>query len=69
LRDRQLTLNPQLTAALLGMVDAVRQMLGSIEVSGAEGELRRQAVDCHADPPAAVARSAGEKRSCRCAGT
>ena len=38
LRDGQLTLNPQLTTALLGMVDAVRQMLGSIEVSDAEGE-------------------------------
>jgi two-component system chemotaxis sensor kinase CheA len=38
LRDGQLTLNPQLTTALLGMVDAVRQMLGSIEVSGGEGE-------------------------------
>jgi hypothetical protein len=41
------------------MVDAVRQMLGSIEVSDAEGE-RRHAADCYADPPAAVARSAGE---------
>ncbi|MGO9123696.1 MAG: chemotaxis protein CheA, partial [Terriglobales bacterium] len=38
LRDGQLTLNPELTTALLGMVDAVRQMLGSIEVSGSEGE-------------------------------
>ncbi len=38
LRDGQLTLNPELTTALLGMVDAVRQMLGSIEVSGREGE-------------------------------
>jgi two-component system chemotaxis sensor kinase CheA len=38
LRDGQLTLNPELTTALLGMVDAVRQMLGSIEISGAEGE-------------------------------
>ncbi len=38
LRDGQLTLNRELTTALLGMVDAVRQMLGSIEVSGAEGE-------------------------------
>ena len=38
LRDGQLTLNPELTTALLGMVDAVRQMLGSIEVSGTEGE-------------------------------
>jgi two-component system chemotaxis sensor kinase CheA len=38
LRDGQLTLNPELTTALLGMVDAVRQMLGSIDVSGSEGE-------------------------------
>src|ERR1700694_1356965 len=38
LRDGQLTLNPELTTALLGMVDAVRQMLGNIEVSGNEGE-------------------------------
>jgi two-component system chemotaxis sensor kinase CheA len=38
LRDGQLTLNPELTTALLGMVDAVRQILGSIEVNGAEGE-------------------------------
>jgi len=38
LRDGQLTLNPELTTALLGMVDAVRQMLGSIEASGSEGK-------------------------------
>jgi two-component system chemotaxis sensor kinase CheA len=38
LRDGQLTLDPELTTALLGMVDAVRQMLGSIEASGGEGE-------------------------------
>ena len=38
LRDGQLTLNPQLTTALLGMVDAVRQMLNQIEISGQEGE-------------------------------
>src|SRR5579872_6656600 len=38
LRDGQLTLNPELTTALLGMVDAVRQMLNQIEVSGQEGE-------------------------------
>src|ERR1700685_439073 len=38
LRDGQLTLNRELTTALLGMVDAVRQMLGSIEASGAEGD-------------------------------
>src|ERR1700722_11397629 len=38
LRDGQLTLSPELTTALLGMVDAVRQMLNQIEVSGQEGE-------------------------------
>jgi len=38
LRDGQLTLNGELTTALLGMVDAVRQMLSSIEASGGEGE-------------------------------
>src|SRR5260370_36781794 len=38
LRDGQLKLNPELTSALLGMVDAVRQILGSIEASGGEGE-------------------------------
>ena len=38
LRDRQLTLTPEITTALLSMVDAVRQMLGQIEASGQEGE-------------------------------
>jgi len=38
LRDGQLTLNRELTTALLGMLDVVRQMLASIEVSGGEGE-------------------------------
>lgn len=38
LRDLQLTLNPEITTALLGMVDAVRQMLGNIETTGQEGE-------------------------------
>ena len=38
LRDGQLTLNPELTTALLGMVDAVRQMLSEIEKAGQEGE-------------------------------
>ena len=38
LRDLQLSLNPEITTALLSMVDAVRQMLGSIEESGSEGE-------------------------------
>ncbi len=38
LRDQALTLNPEITTALLGMVDAVRQMLGNIERAGNEGE-------------------------------
>src|SRR5260370_25835963 len=38
LRDGQLTLNPELTTALLGMVDAVRQILSQIETTGKEGE-------------------------------
>jgi two-component system, chemotaxis family, sensor kinase CheA len=38
LRDRHLSLTPEITTALLGMVDAVRQMLGQIESSGKEGE-------------------------------
>src|SRR5271168_202927 len=38
LRDRQLTLTPEITTALLSMVDAVRQMLSQIEASRQEGE-------------------------------
>src|ERR1700678_1169937 len=38
LRDGQLTLNPARTTALLGMVDAVRQMLREIEATGQDGE-------------------------------
>jgi two-component system chemotaxis sensor kinase CheA len=38
LRDGQLTLNPAITTGLLAMVDAVRQMLASIEATGVEGE-------------------------------
>ena len=38
LRDGQLTLNPELTTALLGMVDAVRQMLKEIQSTGQDGE-------------------------------
>jgi two-component system chemotaxis sensor kinase CheA len=38
LRDGQLQLNAEITTALLKMVDAVRQMLGSIEAVGNEGE-------------------------------
>ena len=38
LRDGELVLNPEITTALLRMVDAVRQMLQSIEAIGNEGE-------------------------------
>ncbi len=38
LRDGQLSLHPELTTALLAMVDAVRQMLARIEEAGNEGE-------------------------------
>jgi two-component system, chemotaxis family, sensor kinase CheA len=39
LRDGYLLLNPEITTALLGMVDAVRQMLKEIENTGADGEI------------------------------
>ena len=39
LRDGQLTLNPEITTALLGMVDAIRQMLKEIESSGTDGAI------------------------------
>jgi two-component system chemotaxis sensor kinase CheA len=39
LRDGQLTLNPEITTALLGMVDAVRQMLKEIATTGQDGEV------------------------------
>ena len=42
LRDGQLKLTPDITTALLSMVDAVRQMLGSIESAGNEGERNDQ---------------------------
>jgi two-component system, chemotaxis family, sensor kinase CheA len=42
LRDGQLKLNPELTTALLALVDAVRQMLASIEASGNEGKRNDQ---------------------------
>ena len=37
-RDGQLTLSPEHTTALLGMVDAVRQMLKEIQSTGQDGE-------------------------------
>jgi two-component system chemotaxis sensor kinase CheA len=39
LRDGHLTLNPERTTALLGMVDAVRQMLKEIESTGQDGDI------------------------------
>jgi len=42
LRDGLLVLNAEITTALLAMVDAVRQMLGSIEATGNEGERNDQ---------------------------
>src|SRR6202167_1033644 len=38
LRDGLLTLNPEITTALLGMVDAVRQMLKEIGLTGQDGD-------------------------------
>ena len=38
LRDGQLALTPEITTALLSMVDAVRQMLKAIESSGHDGQ-------------------------------
>ena len=42
LRDGLLTLNAEITTALLAMVDAVRQMLGSIETDGQRRGAQRQ---------------------------
>ena len=39
LRDGALALNPEITTALLGMVDAVRQMLKEVELTGKDGEI------------------------------
>jgi two-component system, chemotaxis family, sensor kinase CheA len=38
LRDGQITLNPELTTALLHMLDAVRQMLAEIDKTGTDGD-------------------------------
>jgi two-component system, chemotaxis family, sensor kinase CheA len=42
LRDGELALNPEMTTALLQMVDAIRQMLASVEAIGNEGERNDQ---------------------------
>jgi two-component system, chemotaxis family, sensor kinase CheA len=39
LRDGHLMLNPEITTALLSMVDAVRQMLKEIQLTGSDGKL------------------------------
>src|SRR5271155_1846946 len=44
LRDGELVLNPEITTALLRMVDAVRQMMQSIEAIGNEGERNDEAL-------------------------
>jgi two-component system chemotaxis sensor kinase CheA len=38
LREGQLLLRPEITTAMLGLVDAIREILANIENSGAEGE-------------------------------
>ena len=38
LRDGQLTLNPEITTALLSMVDAIRHMLQEIKATGQDGD-------------------------------
>jgi two-component system, chemotaxis family, sensor kinase CheA len=44
LRDGELALDPDITTALLQMVDAIRQMLASVEAVGNEGERNDQAL-------------------------
>ena len=58
LRDGKLILNPEITTALLGMVDAVRQMLKEIASTGQDGEqeyleLRETLTQLAAGEPAA----------------
>ena len=38
LRDGEMALTPEITTDLLGMIDAVRAILGNIDVTGAEGD-------------------------------
>jgi two-component system chemotaxis sensor kinase CheA len=74
LRDGELALNPEMTTALLQMVDAIRQMLASVEAIGNEGErndqeliqtltrlLQRSAAAPNADTPAAPAEASREE--------
>jgi two-component system, chemotaxis family, sensor kinase CheA len=62
LRDGQMMLNPEITTALLGMVDAIRQMLEEIESTGADGasdypELRERLTQLQSGACAAPERS------------
>ena len=69
LRDGELVLNPEITTALLRMVDAVRQMLDEIERTGQDGdidypELREGLEKLQSNVPGASAPvSAGEPAS------
>ena len=60
LRDGQMSLDPEITTALLGMVDAIRQMLKEIESTGSDGaidypELRESLTQLQSGAPAAQA--------------
>ena len=67
LRDGQLTLNPELTTALLGMVDAVRQMLKEIQSTGQDGEVDypelRETLTRLQQVAASAAKQAGAEKS------
>ncbi len=44
MRDGKLRLDPEITSALLAMVDVLRELLGTIEASGVEGDREVQAM-------------------------
>ena len=64
LRDGQMNLNPEITTALLGMVDAIRQMLKEIESTGSDGandypELRKTLTELQSGTSSAQALATG----------
>ncbi|HTW32348.1 MAG TPA: chemotaxis protein CheW [Candidatus Sulfotelmatobacter sp.] len=69
LRDGQLALTAEITTALLSMVDAVRQMLASIENAGNEGTRNDQELSARltalldSKPPAAAAGTEVEQKT------
>jgi two-component system, chemotaxis family, sensor kinase CheA len=76
LRDGELALSPEMTTALLAMVDAIRQMLASVEAIGNEGErndqeliqtltrlLQGSAASPNTESPALPSVTAGEEAS------